>query len=75
MKCVVCKRGKTVLGMTTITLEKGGSTLVLQKVPAQVCADCGEAYVDEKTAQQILENSREVLRVGVKVDIREYKVA
>ena len=75
MKCVICKHGETVLGLTTFTLEKEGSTFVIQKVPAQVCSNCGEAYVDEKTAHQILESSKAVLRVGSKVDIREYKAA
>ena len=46
MKCVVCKKGETKAGTTTMTLERDGATLVFKSVPARVCANCGEAYVD-----------------------------
>ena len=52
MRCVVCKHGQTEPGTTTITLDRGGLILVMRDVPAQVCPDCGEAYVDEETASQ-----------------------
>lgn len=47
MKCVICKNGEIKPGTVTVTLEGGGSTLVFKNVPAQVCENCGEAYVDE----------------------------
>ena len=53
MKCVICKRAKTEAGTTTLTFfrpPRGRSndlTIVLKRVPAQVCSNCGEAYVDE----------------------------
>ena len=47
MNCVVCKKGTTKPGKTTITLEKDGATLVFKSVPANVCNICGEAYVNE----------------------------
>lgn len=46
MKCVICKHGETRPGMTTVTLERGGATLVVKGVPARICGNCGEAYVD-----------------------------
>ena len=33
MKCVVCKKGETKAGTTTMTLEKDGATLVFKSVP------------------------------------------
>ena len=42
-------------GKTTITLERGGLTLVVKGVPAQVCPNCGEEYVDEPTATRLLQ--------------------
>ena len=47
MKCLICKQAETQPGVTTITLERDGLTLVVKQVPAQVCPNCGEAYVDE----------------------------
>lgn len=34
MKCVICKHGETQVGTTTVTLERGGLTLVVKAVPA-----------------------------------------
>jgi YgiT-type zinc finger domain-containing protein len=33
MKCVVCKKGETKAGTTTLTLERDGSTLVFKGGP------------------------------------------
>jgi YgiT-type zinc finger domain-containing protein len=72
MKCVICKHGETQPGNTTITLERGGATLVVKSVPARICGNCGEAYVDEETAHRLLATAREALRAGVQVDVRDF---
>ena len=36
MKCVICKQGETLPGVTTVTLERNGLTLVVKSVPARV---------------------------------------
>jgi len=51
MKCVVCKHGETRPGSTTLTLERHGGTLVVKGVPARICDNCGEAYVEEETTR------------------------
>ena len=72
MKCVVCKLGQTREGHTTVTLERDGAALVVRKVPAQVCDNCGEAYVTAEVTKKLLQSAREALRDGVEVDIREF---
>ncbi len=72
MKCVICKRGETREGQTTVTLEREGAALVVRKVPAQVCENCGEAYLDAAVTRRLLEAARQALRAGVDVDIREF---
>jgi YgiT-type zinc finger domain-containing protein len=72
MKCVVCKHGETRPGYTTVMLERGGGALVVRKVPAEVCENCGEAYVSAEVTRSLLESARETLRAGVEVDIREF---
>ena len=54
MKCVICKGGETRPGRTAVTLERESTTLVFKAVPAEVCANCGEAYVAEEVSRQIL---------------------
>jgi YgiT-type zinc finger domain-containing protein len=72
MKCVVCKKGQTKPGQTTVTLEKDGATLVFKGVPARVCGTCGEEYVDEKITARLLKAAAEAARSGVQVEIRQY---
>lgn len=75
MKCVVCKQAETRPGKATITLERDDTTLVIKGVPAQVCPNCGEEYVDEEITRRLLQNAEEVANAGVQVDIREYVAA
>ena len=75
MKCVICKHGTTKSGRATVTLERGGTTVVIKGVPAEVCANCGEEYVGEETTARLLRMVEEAAREGVQVDIREYIAA
>jgi YgiT-type zinc finger domain-containing protein len=75
MKCVICKQGETQAGKATVTLERGGSVLVFKSVPAEVCANCGEEYVDENTTARLLSAAEEAMKTGVQVDVREYIAA
>ena len=70
MKCVICKQGETQPGVTTVTFERNGLTLVVKNVPARVCVNCGEEYVDEQVAAKLLETAEMQRRPGVLVDIR-----
>ncbi len=72
MKCVICKHGETRPGKTTVTLERGSATLVIKGVPARICDNCGEAYVDEEATRQLVGAAGEALKSGVQVDVREF---
>lgn len=74
MTCVVCKQADTTEGKATVTFERGSTTLVIKGVPAQVCPNCGEEYVDEKTAAELLKSAEEAARSRIQVDVREYEV-
>ena len=75
MKCVVCKQAETHPGKATVTLERDGVTLVIKGVPARICPNCGEEYVDQEIAGKLLEAAEEAAGAGVQVDIREYVAA
>lgn len=75
MKCLMCKNENTVEGTTTVTFEREGMTLVVRNVPAQVCTNCGEAYVDEETASRLLESAERAASEGVELEVRNYQVA
>jgi len=75
MKCVICKQGETRPGKTTMTLERGAFTMVVKEVPADVCQNCGEAYVDQKTTRALLKTAEKQASAGSQVEVRAYAVA
>lgn len=75
MKCVICKHGETEPGTTTVTLERDSLTLVVKGVPAQVCDNCGEAYLAEDTTRRLLETAESEAEAGGQVEVRQYKAA
>jgi YgiT-type zinc finger domain-containing protein len=72
MKCVICRHGETKAGNVTVTLTREQLILVVRGVPAQVCDNCGEEYVDEHVTTQLLKVAEEAAQAGVQVDVREY---
>jgi YgiT-type zinc finger domain-containing protein len=75
MKCVICREAETIPGRATLTLERDGLTLVVKQVPARVCPNCGEEYVDEDVAERILGGAEGLARIGTQVEIRQYVAA
>jgi YgiT-type zinc finger domain-containing protein len=75
MRCAICEVGQTRPGHTAVTLERENTTLVFKAVPAEVCANCGEAHVAEELSRQILAAAQLAARPGVQVDVREFVAA
>jgi YgiT-type zinc finger domain-containing protein len=65
MKCVICQHGYTEKGFTTVTLERNESVLVFKKVPADICDNCGEVYLDSTINQSLLSKAEKALQRGV----------
>lgn len=75
MKCVICRHGDVSPGLATVTLTRGSLTLVVKDVPALVCENCGEEYVESHVTARLLETAEEALKAGVQVDVRHYIAA
>lgn len=75
MICVVCRQSDTRPDKTTVVLLRNGATVVINDVPARVCANCGEEYVDEKVTESVLSAAEASARAGVRVEIRDYIAA
>lgn len=72
MKCVICRNGSTTPGTTTITLERESFTMVVKGVPAEVCDNCGEAYVEGPVAADLLDMAERMAEAGALVEVRQY---
>jgi YgiT-type zinc finger domain-containing protein len=75
MTCIICKQGQTKAGTASVTLERGGLTLVFKSVPAEVCDNCGEQYVDSETTARLLQEAERAALAGVAVEVRTYVAA
>ncbi len=75
MKCVVCKQAETRPGTATVTLERDGLTIVFRGVPAQVCPNCGEDYVDSAVADRLLRDAEQTAHNGTQVEVRQFVAA
>jgi YgiT-type zinc finger domain-containing protein len=51
-KCPVCN-GEKKLGRTTYTADLGFGVLVVRDVPARICVQCGEEWIDASTAKTL----------------------
>ncbi len=75
MICVICRQASVEPGTTTVTLTQHKLTFVVRDVPARVCPNCGETYVDEAATERVLATANELAQAGSQVDIRDYKAA
>ena len=75
MMCVICRHGHTYDGTATVTLERDGLTLVVKGVPARICENCGEEYVDEQTAAILLHDATQAAQASVQVEVRTFAAA
>ena len=72
MICIFCKHGKTYPGKVTVTLNKDEATFVFKNVPADVCENCGEFFLDENVTHELLQRAQKALDNGAEVDILRY---
>ncbi|MBE9260079.1 MULTISPECIES: type II toxin-antitoxin system MqsA family antitoxin [Aphanizomenonaceae] len=72
MKCVICKHGETKPGLVTVTLERDECIIVLKKVPAEICDNCGEYYLSDTVTEQVLDKAELAITKGVELEIIRY---
>ena len=72
MKCVICKQGQTHDGKTTVTLERERTTVVIKDVPAEICENCGEYYLNEEVTQKVQQLAEQAVQQGVEIEILRY---
>jgi YgiT-type zinc finger domain-containing protein len=73
MICLICRQAVIADGLTSISFERGEMRLVINKVPAQVCPGCGEAYVEETVAVQLLREAKKISEAGTLEEVIEYR--
>lgn len=72
MTCVICKTGVIEKGNVIVTLNKDGSVIIFKNVPAEVCGNCGEYYLDEDVTDVILSRAKEAAKNKPEIEILQY---
>ncbi len=72
MKCVICKHGETLPGKTTVTFHRGDTIVIIKEVPAHICDNCGEYYLDEDTTDRILLMAEGAVKKNAEVEILRF---
>ncbi|HEY9850063.1 MAG TPA: type II toxin-antitoxin system MqsA family antitoxin [Leptolyngbyaceae cyanobacterium] len=72
MKCVTCKHGQTQPGLVTVTLERDELIVIIKKVPAKVCDNCGEYYLSDDITAQVWQRAEIAINNGAEVEIIRY---
>jgi YgiT-type zinc finger domain-containing protein len=72
MMCVLCKNGETRPGKVTVTLERGKTVVVVRDVPADVCENCGEYYLDSSVAQEVYQRAEGAVARNAEVEMLRY---
>lgn len=74
MECVICK-GKLIEGKVNHIVDIDGHIIIIKNVPANICTQCGEYYVDTNIALKLEELIDGVINSNAEVLILNYPTA
>lgn len=72
MTCVICKHGETAPGHAVVTLQRDECVVVFKGVPAEICANCGEYYLDDAVAEELLTRAEKAIEGGSEVAVQRF---
>ena len=72
MKCVICKHGETAPGLVTVSLQRKETTVIFKNVPAEVCNNCGEYFLDETITGRLMIQAKSAVKNGAEVEILRF---
>ena len=72
MRCCFCKTGESAPGATTVTLDRNGTVVVVRDVPADVCRQCGEAFLSVEVADEVSRRADKAVENGAEFEILKF---
>ena len=71
-RCFLCKNDALRPGVTDTSLTRGDVAMVVKGVPAQVCTNCGEAYLERAVYERLKAEFKAAETAGVEFMARRY---
>ena len=75
MICLICRRAQLVPTLANIKLEQKEIIITVGGVPASVCPDCEETYLDEEIATRLLRIVDRSVKSGKPGKFLEYSLS
>lgn len=72
MKCAICRNGNTHPGQTSVFLQRGNAIVIIKGVPADICDNCGEYYLDDNVATETLRHADDAIQKGTEIEVIRY---
>ena len=72
MICSVCK-GEATRGTTNFPVELDGGFLIVKNVPADVCGQCGEAFIPDDIAESLEKAVEAARKSKAEIEIVSYE--
>lgn len=69
MSCVICKATRVRTGVTTVTLERGATIVIIKEVPAEICDSCGEYYLSQNVTERVMSHAEGAAARNAEVEI------
>lgn len=69
--CPICS-GRKKRGTTTFTADLDFGVVVVRKVPATVCNQCGADWIDDKIAKQLEDIVRDARKRRLQVEVTSF---
>ena len=73
--CFLCKNDALKPGVTNTSLTRGDVVMVVKGVPAQVCTNCGEAYLERAVYERLKAEFKAAEGAGMEFVARRYAAA
>jgi YgiT-type zinc finger domain-containing protein len=69
---VICKFSQIEEGKVTVTLQRGETVVIIKDVPANICKNCGEYYLDEIVTNRVFAQAEEAANRHAELEILRY---
>lgn len=73
MTCPICGQEALSPGTTTFAADADGTVVVVRDVPADVCDNCGEAFISDAVAAELEALVTEAKNSGTESLVRHYQ--
>lgn len=73
MTCPTCGQEALAPGTTTFATDAAGTVVVVRDVPADVCGNCGEAFISDEVAAELEVQVAEAKATGTESLVRHYQ--